>query len=68
MPADEYINLRIGPRTTVSIMFEGPLTQREITRLLAHLEAMLGDYPTPDEARVAELEKEGKQWHKPTTT
>lgn len=68
MASDEHINLRVGPRTTVVLMFEGTVTRREIDRLISHLELMSEDYPTPDEERAAEHERNGIQWSKPSAS
>lgn len=67
MANDEHVSLRLGKETTVTMIFEGPVTQHAIARLLAHLELMKDDYPTPEQERVAALERSGTEWTKTKT-
>lgn len=61
---DEHISLRLGRDTTVTLMFEGPITQEGITRLMNHLELMKDSYPTSAELRVEGV----STWHKPNAS
>lgn len=60
---DEHISLRLGRATTVTLIFEGPITQEGVQRLTKHLEMMRDTYPSETEVRT-----EGMQWNKPSVS
>lgn len=64
---DEHINLRVGRRTTVTIMFEGPVGQEEIQKLLKILDEMADTYPPADEPLPEEHTGGPINWNRPRT-
>lgn len=68
MASDEHISLRVGRETTVTVMFEGPVTQNAIERLIAYLENTKEDYPSLEEKSLEERMGGPIQWSKPNAS
>jgi hypothetical protein len=68
MAENDHITLRVGKKTTVTIMFDGPITQAEMRRLIAFLDVTIDTYPEANEQRVADLERGGVQWQNPSAS
>lgn len=64
MASDEHISLRIGRETTVTLMFEGPLSQEEIQKLRNILDIMADTYPPTNEPPAEERTGGPIQWNK----
>lgn len=64
MANDDHISLRIGRSTTVMLIFEGPVSQEEIQKLLKILDEMADTYPPANEPPTEERTGGPIQWNK----